>query len=169
MKSLFVYFLFLPLLFIITSCKSNNEEAIKTVVQKYVDVWNGGSLDSLDTITSEDFELRMNPKFVPLKGRYKLKEGVTKTRYAFPDFTVNKKEMIFLGDAAIAVSWTIGGTYKNPQDSLGYGNNTEAEGFSVIFFNEGILTGEWIGYSDLEWYKGMGYELQFAKTNKRFN
>lgn len=150
MKSLFVYFLFLPLLFIITSCKSNNEEAIKTVVQKYVAVWNGGSLDSLDTIKSEDFELRMNPKFVPLKGKDKLKEGVTKTRYAFPDFAASKKEMIFLGDTAIAVSWSIRGTYKNPQDSLGYGNKTEAEGFSVIFFNEGVLKGEWIGLSDLE-------------------
>lgn len=120
-------------------------------------------MDSLDTITSEDFELRMNPKFEPLKRRDKLKEGITKTRYAFPDFRVVKKEMIFLGDSVAALTWTISGTYKNPQDSLGYGNKTSAEGFSIIFFNEGILTGEWISYSDLEWYKGMGYELQFAK------
>jgi hypothetical protein len=163
MKKLFGFIPFILLLFFFTSCSQSNDEAVKTLVKKYVDVWNGGSLDSLDTITSEDFELRMNPKFEPLKGREKLKEGVTKTRYAFPDFMVDKKEMIFLGDTAIAVSWTISGTYKNPQDSLGYGNKTEAEGFSIIFFNEGVLTGEWIGYSDLEWYKGMGYELQFAK------
>ena len=163
MKESFVFIAFLLLLFIITSCKTDTEEEIKTTAQKYLDVWNGGSLDSLNAITSENFELRLNPKFDPLKGRDKLKEAVTKTRYVFPDFIVDKKEMIVLGDTTIAISWTISGTYKNPQDSLGYGNKTEAEGFSIIFFNEGILTGEWIGYSDLEWYKGMGFELMPKK------
>lgn len=147
-----------------TSCRQNNDNTVKSLVKKYVDIWNGGHLDSLDSITSENFELRMNPKFEPLKGRNKLKEVILNTRYTFPDFMVDKKEMIFLGDTAAAVSWTSSGTYKNPQDSSGNGNKTSAEGFSIIFFNEGVLTGEWIAYSDLEWYKGMGFELITKKN-----
>jgi hypothetical protein len=65
------------------------------------------------------------------------------------------------------VSWVISGTYKNPQNSLNYDRKTEASGFSVIFFNEGILTGEWIGYSDLTWYKNLGYELVLPNRKEK--
>ena len=64
---------------------------------------------------------------------------------------------------ALAITWDISGTYKNPQDSTNYGRKTEASGFSVIFYNKGIITGEWIGYSDLTWYKNLGYELTLPK------
>jgi hypothetical protein len=164
MKKILMFIFFLLLLFFLISCQQSFDKArVETAVQKYVAVWNSVSMDSLDAITSEDFELRINPDFKPLKGRDKLKETVTKTRYAFPDFMVHEKEMIFLGDSALTVTWTITGTYKNPQDSTGYGNKTEASGFSIIFFSNGILTGEWIGYSDLTWYKNLGYDLVASK------
>jgi hypothetical protein len=164
MKKIFMYILLLLALFFLVSCQQQTDkDKITAAVQKYVAVWTGGSLDSLDAVTSANFQLRINPNFEPRIGREKLIEGVMKTRQAFPDFTVNKKEMLFLGDTALVFSWTINGTYKNPQDSAAYGNKAEANGFSIIFFNEGILTGEWIGYSDLTWYKGMGYELVLSK------
>ena len=146
-------------LFFLVSCQKRTPENQLNAVQKYIDVWNGESLDSLNAITSENFQLRINPTFEAMTGRDKLKESISKTRYAFPDFSVKENEIIALGDTALAVSWVISGTYKNPQDSLIYGRKTEASGFSVIFFNDGILTGEWIGYSDLTWYKNLGYEL----------
>jgi hypothetical protein len=133
------------------------------VVQKYLLVWNGGNLDSLNAITSENFQMRINPTFETMTGRDKLKESISKTRYVFPDFSVKEKEIIILSDTALVVTWVISGTYKNPQDSLTYGKKTEASGFSVIFFHDGILTGEWIGYSDLTWNKNLGYELVIPK------
>lgn len=164
MKKLLVFFIFLLLLFFLTSCQQQKpENQINAAVEKYLYVWNGGSLDSLDAITSENFQLRINPKFEPMTGRDKLKESISKTLYVFPDFTVKEKEMIKLGDTALALTWDISGTYKNTKDSTNYGRKTQASGFSVIFFNEGILTGEWIGYSDLTWYKNLGYELVMAK------
>ncbi len=164
MKKIFVFIVFLLLSFFLTSCqqqKSPNE--INTVVEKYLYVWNGGSLDSLDVITSKNFQLRINPTFEAKTGRDKLKENISRTRSVFPDFTVKEKEIIMLGDTALAVAWTVSGTYKNPQDSSNYGRKTEASGFSVIFFNNGILTGEWMGYSDLTWYRNLGYELTLPK------
>jgi steroid delta-isomerase-like uncharacterized protein len=155
-----VVFIFLFSLFFLASCQQHKPgNQINAAVQKYVDVWNGGSLNSLNTITSENFQLRMNPTFEAMTGRDKLKESISRTRYRFPDFTVKEKEMIILDDTALAITWEISGSYKNPQDSLANGKKTEASGFSVIFFNDGIITGEWIGYSDLDWYKNLGYEL----------
>jgi len=35
----------------------------------------------------------------------------------------------------------------------------DVPGFSVIFFSNDKISGEWIGYSDLTWYKQLGFEL----------
>ena len=160
MKKIIVFIVFLIILLFLVSCQQRKTEiAINAALAKYLYVWNGGSLDSLDTITSENFQLRINPTFEPITGRDKLKESISRTRYVFPDFNVKENEIIILSDTALVLSWVISGTYQNPQDSTNYGKKTESPGFSVIFFNEGILTGEWIGYSDLTWYKNLGYEL----------
>jgi hypothetical protein len=164
MKKIFVFIIFLLLSFFLTSCQQQkSHNGINTAVEKYLYVWNGGNLDSLDIITSNNFQLRINPTFEAMTGRDKLKESVSRTRSVFPDFSVKEKEILILSDTALVVRWVISGTYKNPQDSLNYGRKTEASGFSVIFFNEGILTGEWIGYSDLTWYRNLGYELTLPK------
>jgi len=42
MKKLFGFIPFILLLFYFTSCSQSNDEAVKTAVKKYVDVWNGG-------------------------------------------------------------------------------------------------------------------------------
>ena len=163
-KKLLVFFIFLLLLFFLTSCQQQKPgNQINAAVEKYLYVWNGGSLDSLDAITSENFQLRINPTFEAMTGRDKLKESISRTRSIFPDFTVKEKEIIMLGDTALAITWDINGTYRNPQDSSNYVRKTEASGFSVIFYNKGIITGEWIGYSDLTWYKNLGYELTLPK------
>lgn len=164
MKKLLVLFILFLIFFLFTSCQQRKQyDKINIALAKYLYVWNGGNLDSLDAITSDNFQLRINPNFEARNGRDKLKENVIKTRFAFPDFTVKKKESIILSDTAMVLTWDISGTYQNPQDSSNYGRKTEASGFSVIFFNQGILTGEWIGYSDLTWYKNLGYELVILK------
>lgn len=168
MKKIIVFFIFLFILFFIISYLQHKpENQLNVAIEKYLSVWNGASLNSLNRITSENFQLRINPTFEAMTGRDKLKESISRTRSVFPDFTVKEKEMIILSDTALVVSWVISGTYKNPQDSSTYGRKTEASGFSVIFFNDGILTGEWIGYSDLTWYKNLGYELVLPEKRKK--
>ena len=159
MKKIILFVILLLLLLFLVSFRvkspvnidkpDNQSGAVKT----YLYVWNGGSLDSLDAITSENFQLRMNPDFKPITGRDKLKQNILQTRAYCPDFKVDKKEMIILGDTAMAVTWIISGTYANPADTLSKKIKTESPGFNIIFFNRGIITGEWIGYSDLTWHK----------------
>lgn len=164
MKRIIVFFIFLLIIFFLVSCQPPKQEnQIDTAIEKYLYVWNGGSLDYLDAITSENFQLRINPTFEAMTGRDKLKESISRTRSVFPDFKVKENEKIILGDTALVLSWVISGTYQNPKDTSNYGRKTEANGFSVIFFNNGILTGEWIGYSDLTWYEKLGYKHNTGK------
>jgi hypothetical protein len=163
-KKVITFLIFLIIAFFFFSCQQQiSQNQVNAAIEKYVYVWNGGDLDSLDGITSENFQLRINPTFEAMIGRDKLKKNILRTRSVFPDFTVKEKDIVMLGDTALALTWTISGTYRNPKDSLNSGGKTEAEGFSVIFFHDGILTGEWIGYSDLTWYKNLGYELVLPK------
>lgn len=162
-RIILVIILLIVILLLISFRPGTPDDRLKNAVRTYINVWNGWSLDSLDAITSEDFQLRINPGFEPLIGREKIKDNIKLTRQLFPDFNVSEKEIIMLGDTAMAVTWIISGTYKAPEDSLSEIIKTEAPGFSIIFFNKGIITGEWIGYSDLTWYKGMGYKMVMPK------
>jgi hypothetical protein len=160
MKKLALSVVFLSLFFLLNSCQVEKPKVqIEPIVQKYLSVWNGGSLDSLDAIVSDNFEIRNSPTFEQKIGREALKKYITETRTAFPDFNISGKQIAILCDTALVTLWTISGTYSNPENPNIAIPKTSSPGFSVIFFKDNKLTGEWIAYSDLSWYKGMGYEL----------
>jgi predicted ester cyclase len=164
-------FLFLSTLFIlllITSCqKTDYSKQIESALDNYVGVWNGDSLNILDKIAGKNFQLRIVPTFEPSTGIEKLKEAITRTRTNFPDFKVTETERLFVGDSAIVIRWIATGTYKGENDMPPTGSKVSTPGFSVIFFNEGKVTGEWIAYSDLTWYKQLGFTLVPPANEKK--
>jgi hypothetical protein len=160
MKKLTLFFVFFTFFFLLITCQVKKPKVqIEPIVQKYISIWNGGNLDSLDSIVADNFEILYNPTFKAMTGREALKKYITETRKAFPDFNVKEKQIILLGDTALVALWDISGTYLNPENPDMVVPKTSSPGFSVIFFNDNKLTGEWIAFSDLNWYKGMGYEL----------
>ncbi len=160
LNSLVIVFLF----FVLISCQVEKPKVqIEPIVEKYLSAWNGGSLDSLDSITSDNFEIRYNPTFEPLTGRDALKNYIIQTRKVFPDFIVSGKKILVLSDTALVAVWEVTGTYTDPENPNIVLPKTSSPGFSVIFFAGNKLTGEWIAFSDLSWYKGMGYELTMPK------
>jgi len=160
MKNLCVTLIILLLALIHTSCeKPDYSDQIEPLLEQYVGVWNGDSLSDLDEIVTKDFQLRMIPAFDPLTGIEKLKEAITATRSQFPDFMINETEKLFVGDSAIVIRWTATGTFKGEGDLTITGKKVNVPGFSVIFFNEGKITGEWIAYSDLTWAEQLGFTL----------
>jgi hypothetical protein len=160
MKRLLLNLLMLLFFMLFTSCqKQDYSSEMGPILDQYVDVWNGDSLNVLDRITDKNFQLRIIPTFDPATGIEKLKEAVTETRTQFPDFLVKETERLFVGDSAIVIRWIVTGTFKGENEMPPTGNKVNAPGFSVIFFNKGKLTGEWIAYSDLTWYKQLGFSL----------
>ena len=151
------------LLFILqvsTSCqKQNIAENINPLIDKYVNAWNTGNLQELDAITSEKFELRMTPDFEPKTGRKLLKEEIVNTRKGFPDLHIKEDKKLFVGDSAVVVHRILTGTNTGKSTMPPTGNKVNVPGFSVIFFADNMITGEWIAFSDLMWVNQLGFTI----------
>ena len=143
------------------SCQKqeSNVDIINPLLEKYLTVWNTGNLEELDVITSKEFELRMTPEFKPKIGQELLKEEITNTRKAFPDFHLDVNEKLFVGDSAVVIKWALTGTNTGKSTMPPTGNKVDIPGFSVIFFADTIITGEWIAFSDLMWVSQLGFTL----------
>ncbi len=161
MKNLFAHFSILLLITLVfVACQKKDHSAeINPILEKYLGALNEGNLDVLDEITTLDFELRTNPNFEAKNSRDFLKESITNTRTAYPDFLVTVDDRLFVSDTAVVISWTITGTNTGEGSHPPTGNETSSNGFSVIFFANGKLTGEWIAYSDLTWVKQLGFTV----------
>jgi hypothetical protein len=143
-----------------TSCqKKDYSTSINPLLDKYVAVWNNGNLEELDAITSAKFELRMTPDFEPRIGRNLLKEEIVNTRKGFPDFNINEDKRLFVGDSAVVIHWKLTGTNTGKSTMPPTGNKVNVPGFSVIFFADNLITGEWIAFSDLMWVSQLGFTL----------
>ena len=142
------------------SCqKTDYKQKINPLLDKYVAVWNNGNLEELDAITSDKFELRMIPDFEPKIGRDLLKEEISNTRKGFPDFNIKEDKRLFVGDSAVVIHWILIGTNTGESSMPPTGNKVKVPGFSVIFFADNLLTGEWIAFSDLMWVSQLGFAL----------
>jgi len=164
MKRLIIFSLSIAFLFLIvqfsTSCqKADYEKQINPLLDKYLEAWNTGNLEALDAITSTDFELRINPDFELKTGQKLLKEEITNTRNAFPDFNIQVDKKLFVGDSAVVIYWNLTGTNTGESSMPPTGNKVNIPGFSVIFFADNLLTGEWIAFSDLAWVTQLGFTL----------
>lgn len=160
MKNLSLSLLVLFALSLTISCqKTENPMNIEPLLDQYVAVWNGGSLSKLDKIVHKNFELRIVPSFDPGIGIGNLKNEITGTRTYFPDFLLKETEKLIISDSAVVIRWIATGTFKNRNNMSGTIGRLNVPGFSIIFFNKGKLTGEWIAYSDLTWYKQLGFTL----------
>ena len=161
MKNLFTssFLLFLITLIFVTCQKKDYSTELNPIIDKYLGAWNEGNVDILDEITTLDFELRINPNFEAENSRDFLKESISNTRMAYPDFLVTVDDRLFVSDTVVVIRWSITGTNTGEGSHPPTGKNTNSNGFSVIFFAEGKLTGEWIAYSDLTWVKQLGFTL----------
>ena len=160
MKKLFFNLTMLLLAVILASCeKPDYSSQLEPLIDQYVGVWNGDSLSDLDAVVDTNFQLRMIPELEALIGIEKLKIAISTTRQQFPDFMINETEKLFVGDSAIVLRWNATGTFKGEENLTITGKKVNVPGFSVIFFNEDKLTGEWIAYSDLTWAKQLGFSI----------
>ena len=147
--------LFPVLIFLfLTGCQSEptKEYDFNALLDAYGDVWNTGDIESLDTLVTDDFEVRFNSSG-PAIGKAHLIQTIESSRKAYADFKIVLKEKSMVGDNVCLITWEITGNSRSDQEPF------SIVGFSVIFHGDGRITGEWISYSDIEWAAGLGYQL----------
>ncbi|MEJ2616097.1 MAG: ester cyclase [Ignavibacteriaceae bacterium] len=160
--------LFLITLFLFSACQEQKKAVnIEPLIKSYVEVWNTGDIDKLDSIVTENFELRIDPAYEPLIGIDSLKKVILDTRKMFPDFTVNLQKHVPAGDTVSLDLWTLEGTYSGNTGTEMESRKISVPGFSVIFYSGNRITGEWIAYSDLTLMKQIGFTLVPPKGSKK--
>jgi predicted ester cyclase len=80
-------------------------------------------------------------------------------RNAFPDFNLDVTEKLFVGDSAVVIKWILTGTNTGVSSMPATGKKVNISGFSIIFFADTLITGEWIAFSDLMWVTQLGFTL----------
>lgn len=159
-KILLLILLMLIALSIMLSCnRPNYAKKINPVLDKYIMAWNTGDLSQLNAFVDSSFELRKVPDFEPTRGIKNLENYIIGTRKVVPDFYLKETKKLFISDTAVVLSWNFKGTFKGETDLPPTGSKIDIPGFSIIFFNDNKLTGEWIAFSDLTWVKQLGFNI----------
>ena len=122
------------------------------LLNAYGEVWNSGDVSSLDTLVSKDFDYRYNSSG-PHTGLSPLISSIESSRDPFTDFSLVLKDKSEVSDTVCLITWEITGNRKTD------GEPFNSVGFSVIFHSEGLITGEWISFSDMDWVTGLGYRV----------
>ncbi len=141
------------------SCRQVNPEARnKPLVDQYLAAWNTGNVDLLDKVAAAGFELRMTPRYQPVKGLDSLKYEIKYWRTAYPDFHIRIDEIVFASNA-VTVRWTITGTNSGPGSMPPTGKTVDVPGMSLLHIQNGKITDEWIASNNLLWLKQLGLEI----------
>jgi len=156
-KIIWLLMILLALTLLLSCVEQNISEKVNPLLDKYIKAWNTGDISLLTGVVDSSFELRQPPDFKPMKGIKSLEDYLTGTRTVVPDFFLKETEKLFISDTAVVVTWTLKGTYKGENDLPPTGSKIDIPGFSIIYFSENTLTGEWIAFSDLTWVKQLGY------------
>ncbi len=131
---------------------TQSENDFNALLNAYGEVWNTGFFNGLDTLVAENFDFRYNSSG-PFTGIKPLISGIESTRDPFTDFSLILKEKWEVCDTVCLINWEISGNRKTDNEPF------YNKGFSVIFHSDGIITGEWISYSEIDWITGLGYNI----------
>lgn len=151
--------LFVSALLLCACEMQDSSRSINPIIDKYLEAWNTGNSSLFKDVVDSSFELRKLPDFKPARGIKNLEDYLITTHKFIPDFLLTETERILVGDTAVVISWIFTGTYKGENDLPPTGSKIDIPGFSIIYFNDNKLTGEWITFSDLTWMKQLGFEV----------
>jgi hypothetical protein len=144
---------------LVTGCKEPDpSEQLKPLVEKYVHAWNTGDFKGLDEVVSPQFELRMTPRFDPVKSFDSLKNAITGWRTAYPDFTIMPDEVIYAKDR-VAARWTIHATITDQESQPPIKKSIVVPGMSILHFSTGKIIDEWVSSNDLYWFEQLGFTI----------
>jgi hypothetical protein len=142
-----------------TGCKEpDSSEQLRPLVEKYIHAWNTGDFKELDEVVSPRFELRMTPRFNPVKGIDSLRNAITSWHTAYPDFTMTPDEILYAKDGA-TVRWTIHATITDQESQPPVTKSIVVPGISILHFSGGRIIDEWISSNELYWFEQLGFTI----------
>lgn len=149
-----------------TGCqqKPDPSQKLKPLVDKYVDVWNGGSPGGLDAILASTFAYHSNqsPDVNGIEGLQKVILGF---RTAYPDLKIVVEDAVY-AENACAARWTLTGTNTGSGEMAPTGKSVKLWGISILHFSDGKITDEWLGFDNQSFMEQLGYTLTPPSASK---
>jgi steroid delta-isomerase-like uncharacterized protein len=125
-------------------------EANKAVVRRFIDeVWNGGDLDAIDELISEDHVDHDPGREGTPGGREGMRAFVQMYRTAYPDTHIEMGEMVAEGDL-VAGNWTATGTHQGELMGIApTGKPITVTGMGMDRVSNGQIVESWANYDAL--------------------
>lgn len=136
-------------------------ESHKSLVHKYIELWNTGNLALADEVLASNFVDHSHPKFSP--GPDSVKQAVIDFRAAFPDAHVTIEQMISEGDM-VALRLLLRGTHQGA--FAGFpptGKQAVLHGTDFIRIAKGKLVELWNCSDTLNWVLQLGATISFPQ------
>ena len=145
--------------------KSDPSQEMKPIADKYLDVWNTGNLDELNSIIDSSFVYMQNaePQVMGLDG---IKKEITQIRTAFPDLKITSENLIY-GENGWAVRWKLTGTNTGPGENPPTGKSVSVWGESIFQVANGKLTKEFAVYDSQSFMQQLGFTLMPPSEKKK--
>ncbi len=151
--------------FLIGCSQPDPSTHLKPLLERYLAAWNTGHFDGLEDVVSDQFELRMSPRYQPVRTLDSLKASITYWRTAYPDFHIALDEVIYAPNAA-TVRWTIHATNSGPGRNPPTGKSIVVPGMSILHISSNKIIDEWISSNDLYWAEQLGFTLSPSKLGQ---
>ena len=127
-----------------------------SIVQTYIEVWNGASPDLLDGIARTDVIRRSGSmESTNAKGIDALKRAITGFRVTFPDTTVTVKERSDEESYSL-FTWEFNGTNTGPGEFPPTGKAVTVTGATLLRYRDGKMAEEHVYFDNLGFLKQLG-------------
>lgn len=138
--------------------KTNSDEEINALFEKYLKVLNGGDLSLVDEIFSPQYVIHESDG-VEVAGIEAVKENFTALRAWFPDFHMSFDELIIKGDKVVT-RWTATGTNTGPIGDLPpTGKKIKLSGVNIANMVDGKISEEWEYYNQALMMAQLGFTI----------
>lgn len=133
------------------------EEEIRDVVDRFTDkAWNGGNLDVIDELFSEDYVGHDPPNPEPVLGTEGMKNFLRMYHAAFSDAHIDLDDVLVDGDKVVT-RWTGTGTHDG--DLMGIpptGRSVKFTGIRIFRLADGKVVEGWVNWDTFGLMKQLG-------------
>ena len=160
--AIFIAFIF------ISGCqlaKPDPSEVMKPIVDKYVDAWNTGNLEELDSIVDSAFVRTANsqPEVNGLDG---IKKVITGLRMEYPDLKITVDNLIYSEDGW-AGRWVLTGRNTGPGENPPTGKTVSIWGESIAHVANGKMTREMVAFDNQSLMEQLGFTMMPPSEMKK--
>jgi steroid delta-isomerase-like uncharacterized protein len=134
------------------------QQKLKPIIDKYVEVWNSGNVKDLESIIDPHFVRHANlqPKVEGVEGLSKVISGF---RSAYPDLKIAVNEQIFVKGNKCVGRWMLTGTNTGSGEMPPTGKSVKIWGISIIHLADGKITEEWAGFDNQSFMEQLGFTM----------